>query len=82
MAEYLPSKVVPTNRSRVLSLLAEDREFRQVFLDNPFKALDEYNLGLSHDMNSSLRDIMNYLPSDKPATCFNDKLVLCSAAPA
>ncbi len=82
MAENLQSKLVHADRTVILSLLAENSEFRHVFLDDPFKALDKYNMSIGYDIRSPLRDIMNYLPSDNSITYFNEKLVLCSAAPA
>jgi hypothetical protein len=80
MAENLQNKITSVDEMKILSLLADDKAFREVFLDDPFKTLSDYNL--SYGKVSALVDIMNYLPVYKPNSRFNEKLVLCSAAPA
>jgi len=79
MAENAQSKIAYTDKSVILSLLAEDQEFRQAFLKDPLEALDKYNLQLSCDLNLCLRNITTYVPN-KPAASFNERLVLCSSA--
>ena len=83
MAENLQKKVAFADESMILGLLAEDVAFRQAFLDDPFNALDKYNIGLGDKLRPCLQNIKNYVPViGDNMSYFNDKLVLCSAAPA